>query len=66
MNEDILKGKWNQLVGDAKSKWGKLTEDDLKEVEGDRQKLAGKLQETYGYTRQEAERSVDEFMREKA
>ena len=41
MNSDELKGKWNQLKGSAKSQWGKLTDDDLTQVEGDRDKLVG-------------------------
>lgn len=66
MNEDILKGKWNQLVGNVKSTWGDLTDDELTEIQGDRQKLAGKLQEKYGWGRDEAERRVDDFLNEAA
>ena len=66
MNEDILKGKWNQLVGSVKSTWGDLTDDEVAEIQGDRQKLMGKLQEKYGWGRNEAERRVDEFLRETA
>lgn len=61
MNQDILKGKWNQVVGGIKAQWGDLTDDELTEIDGNRQKLLGKLQEKYGYTRDEAERQVDRF-----
>jgi uncharacterized protein YjbJ (UPF0337 family) len=63
MNEDKIKGQWKQLAGKLKSKWGKLTDDDLKIVEGDSEYLAGKLQEHYGVARDEARRQVKEFGR---
>lgn len=63
MNEDIIKGKWKQVTGSAKQKWGKLTDDDLQRAEGDREYLAGKVQERYGITRDEADRQVSEYER---
>ena len=63
MNSDQLKGNWKQLVGKAKEKWGRLTDDDWKIVEGKRDQLVGKLQERYGIAREEAERQVAEFER---
>jgi uncharacterized protein YjbJ (UPF0337 family) len=62
MNEDVLKGKWHQLKGDVKSRWGKLTNDDVDRAEGDAEKLIGRLQERYGYQRDEAKREVDDFI----
>lgn len=62
MNEDILKGKWKQLKGEVKSQWGKLTDDDLDRAEGDAEKLIGRVQERYGYQREEAKREVDDFL----
>ena len=61
MNWDIVKGKWNELKGEARKQWGKLTDDDLKEVAGEKDKLVGKLQQRYGWAREEAERSADEY-----
>lgn len=55
MNNDIFEGKWKQIRGKAKVWWGKLTDDDLDQVEGNYDKLIGLLQEKYGYTREEAE-----------
>lgn len=62
MNWDQLRGMWNQLTGDAKRHWGKLSDDDLKVVEGDRQRLVGKIQERYGVTKEEADRQVDAWI----
>jgi uncharacterized protein YjbJ (UPF0337 family) len=63
MNEDKIKGQWKQLAGTLKSKWGKLTDDDLKMTEGDSEYLAGKIQERYGMARDEARKQVKEFGR---
>lgn len=62
LNADILKGKWKEIKGDVKSKWGKLTDDDLTRIEGDQEKLVGILQKKYGYGKEEAEREYDNFM----
>ena len=62
MNADVFKGKWRQLKGEVKSQWGKLTDDDLDRVEGDTEKLIGRVQERYGYARQDAEREVNTFI----
>ncbi len=61
MNWDVVKGNWKQFKGSAKQKWGKLTDDDLTTIDGKREQLAGKLQEKYGYTKEQAERELDEF-----
>jgi uncharacterized protein YjbJ (UPF0337 family) len=62
MDTNVLKGKWKQFRGGAKSKWGELTDDDLDQIDGDRIKLEGKLQEKYGRTKEQASREVDEWM----
>jgi uncharacterized protein YjbJ (UPF0337 family) len=54
-------GKWHQLKGEVKSQWGKLTDDDLDRAEGDAEKLIGRIQERYGYARDDAKREVDAF-----
>ncbi len=64
INEDILKGKWKQFKGEIRSRWGKLTDDELDEIEGNRIKLEGKLQERYGYTREQAREEVDRWLSE--
>ncbi len=63
MNKDILKGKWMQVRGEAKKAWGKITDDELDQIEGNIDQLAGKLQEKYGYTREQAEKEIDSFRR---
>jgi len=62
MNTDILAGKWKQIQGDAKKQWGKLTDDDLLVVEGQKDKLVGLVQERYGYAHEQAEQEVDDFI----
>lgn len=63
MNEDIIKGKWKQLGGKVKAQWGKLTDDDLTVAEGNRDYLAGKVQERYGVAKDVAEKQVKDFER---
>jgi uncharacterized protein YjbJ (UPF0337 family) len=59
MNKDILEGKWKQMRGQARSWWGKLTDDDLDRAAGKFDILVGLLQERYGYTRQRAADEID-------
>jgi uncharacterized protein YjbJ (UPF0337 family) len=61
MNTDTFKGKWNQLKGDLKAKWGDLTDDDWTEISGNKDKLIGKIQEKYGRAKDVVSREVDEF-----
>lgn len=61
MNWDQLQGKWKQYKGKAKARWGKLTDDDLDVIDGNRQQLVGKLQEYYGVTKEVAEKQTHEF-----
>jgi uncharacterized protein YjbJ (UPF0337 family) len=63
MNQDQLLGKWKQLRGAVKQHFGKLTDDDLNIIAGKRDMLIGKLQERYGYAREEAQRRADEWMK---
>ena len=65
MNWDIVEGKWGQLKGSIKEQWGKLTDDELTEIAGNRDKMAGKLQERYGWTKEEADQKLNEFFRDK-
>ena len=61
MNWDAVKGQWKQMKGEMRKQWGKLTDDDYQQIAGEKDKLIGKLQERYGWSRQEAERSADEY-----
>ncbi|MEO8409030.1 MAG: CsbD family protein [Propionivibrio sp.] len=63
MNSDTIAGNWKQLKGKAKEQWGDLTDDDLTVIEGKRDVLAGRIQERYGITRDEADKRVKEWER---
>ncbi len=63
MNKDILSGKWTQLRGEVQKRWGKLTDDQLDVINGDRLKLVGKIEEAYGVARDEAEKQLNDFER---
>ncbi len=63
MNQDRIKGQWKQLAGKLKEKWGKLTDDDLKQAEGNSEYLAGRLQERYGLAKDEANKQINDFQK---
>lgn len=62
MNWDIVEGKWNQVKGTVRQKWGKLTDSDLETIGGEKDKFLGLLQERYGKRRDEAERELDDWL----
>lgn len=61
MNWDRIEGKWKQVRGSAKERWGKLTDDDLDVIRGKKDQLAGKLQERYGIAKEDAEKQIDDW-----
>jgi len=63
MNSDQFEGKWKQLKGSVKQRWGKLTDDDITALSGKKDELVGKLQERYGITKEQALREADEWAR---
>ncbi|MDO5369303.1 CsbD family protein [Paracoccus sp. (in: a-proteobacteria)] len=63
MNWDVIQGKWDQLKGSVKQQWGELTDDELTQINGDRDKLAGKLQERYGWAKTEVDEKMNDFVR---
>jgi uncharacterized protein YjbJ (UPF0337 family) len=63
MNSEQLKGKWKQMKGSVKERWGKLTDDDIDIINGQNEQLVGKIQEKYGIAKDEAQRQVDDWMR---
>jgi uncharacterized protein YjbJ (UPF0337 family) len=63
VNWEQIKGGWNQLKGQAKQQWGKLTDDDLSVIEGRRDELIGRLQTRYGYAKEQAENEVRSWER---
>ena len=58
---DRIAGNWKQLTGEVRSRWGKLTDDEVEEFAGEREKLAGKIQERYGITKDQANKQVDDW-----
>lgn len=62
MNWTQIEGQWNQAKGELKSKWAKLTDDDLDNVAGKKDQLVGKLQQRYGILKDEAEKQLDEWI----
>lgn len=64
MNKDYLMGNWKQFKGEVQRQWGKLTDDQLDQIEGNREKLAGKLQESYGIAQDEAEKQISAWEKE--
>lgn len=58
---DQIAGKWKQATGEVKKQWGDLTDDELMEINGNRDILAGKIQERYGVAKEEANRQIDEW-----
>ncbi len=62
MNWDRIEGNWREYKGKVKERWGKLTDGDLQTIQGKRDQLIGKLQQTYGMAREEAEQQIKDFL----
>ena len=62
LSNDILEARWQQMGGQTRKWWGKLTDDDLERIGGSAERLADALQEKYGYTRQHAESQSNRWM----
>jgi len=62
MSNDILEARWQQVGGQTRKWWGKLTDGDLERIGGKAERLADALQEKYGYTRQHAETQSNRWM----
>ena len=61
MNRDQFRGQWNQFKGELKNQWGKFTDDDLMQIEGEYDKFIGSLQERYGEQKEEVRRWADQW-----
>lgn len=61
MNKDQIQGKWRELSGKVKEKWGQLTDDEITEAQGNMDQLAGKIQQKYGGTKEDIRRELDRF-----
>jgi uncharacterized protein YjbJ (UPF0337 family) len=63
MNWDQIEGKWDQMKGQVKSKWNKLTDDDVGNLAGKKDQVVGKIVERYGIVKDEAERQLDQWIK---
>ena len=61
MNWDVVQGKWKQLKGEARKQWGKITDSEWDELGGNKDKFLGKLQERYGWSKDEAQQRADDY-----
>ena len=61
---DMMIGKWNEMKGTMRNWWGQLTDDDWQEIQGNREKLLGKLEQRYGWSRSKAEEEYSRHMKE--
>jgi uncharacterized protein YjbJ (UPF0337 family) len=61
MNQDRIEGRWKEMKGKVKERWGQLTDDDLDVIAGRRDQLLGRIQQRHGLAHDEAERQVMEF-----
>ncbi|HEY8190401.1 MAG TPA: CsbD family protein [Micavibrio sp.] len=66
MNEDIIKGKWQEIKGAIQERWGKITDDDIAEINGSWEKLSGKIQKNYGLARDDVEKQLKEWEKDMA
>ena len=64
MNWDRIQGNWKTFQGHVKTQWGKLTDDDVTEIAGRRDELAGRIQARYGIAKEEAQRQIDDWIKE--
>ncbi|QLH42777.1 MAG: CsbD family protein [Coxiellaceae bacterium] len=62
MNRDAIMGHWKEMNGKLQAQWGKITKDDLAQMRGTFEELAGVIQQKYGYTREQAERELRSFI----
>lgn len=61
-NKDVFQGKWTEIKGKLRQQWGKLTDDDISQMQGTYEELEGRLQKTYGYEKERARKEIDEFL----
>jgi uncharacterized protein YjbJ (UPF0337 family) len=62
MNEEQLRGRWNELKGKVKERWGRLTDDELAQINGRKEQLLGKIQVKYGIAKERAEKELKRFL----
>lgn len=65
MNWDVIEGKWKEMKGAVREKWGDLTDDELEQIAGKKDKLAGVLQQKYGKTKEVIDKEIDDWATER-
>lgn len=63
MDKELFRGRWNEMRGEIKNQWGKLTEDEIMQIKGDLDKLKGKIQERYSYSKEQAKDVIENFLK---
>jgi uncharacterized protein YjbJ (UPF0337 family) len=63
MNWDQIAGKWSQIKGEIRQRWGKLTDDDLEVIAGSKDKFVGRIQERYGIAKETAQQQIDHWLK---
>lgn len=61
MNWDQIEGKWNEIKGDVRQKWAKMTDSDFDKIGGKKDELSGWLQKNYGYTKEQVDKEISDF-----
>ena len=62
MNWDRVQGDWKQFSGKVRQKWGQLTDDDLAQINGNREQLEGIIQTRYGYAKDQVRKDIDTWL----
>ncbi len=62
MNNDIFKGHWHEIKGKLKEQWGKLTDDEITQINGSYEKFEGILQKKYGYQKDQSQKEIQTFL----
>jgi len=63
MNKDVFNGNWKQFKGKIKETWGKLTDDEIDQIDGNVENFEGRVQEKYGYSKEDARSKVNDFLK---
>jgi uncharacterized protein YjbJ (UPF0337 family) len=58
MNREQFSGKWHEFKGKVKQKWGKITDNEISQINGDYERLVGMIQKHYGYAKEQAEKEL--------
>lgn len=64
MNNDQLEGKWDAFTAKVKQQWGKLTDDEIKQAEGNTDELSARIQEKYGDSKESIAKKFNDFIGE--